>query len=291
MCADHPSSEEIIKAVKSSGYLMEQEVASIIESLGFHVQTNKAFADLDEGTSREIDVAGIKEIYKNEANNTVIIAEILCETKNNQNPFVFIGRNKTAADKLRTPKEYIFPIPSYEVDVSSANRLRAYREISAFNYLSLSSNHYDFIKETKAVQFCKIVRDKKSWKANHDGVYYSIFYPLVKCLLSRKKDILKFSTYRYIWLFFPIVVLNSSIYYIDSTASAITPEAKGYVTFVRELKNKSIDGKFSVDFVSKEYLPRFVSECILPFAESIIPLCESSTDLWNNKQNPLGITL
>lgn len=35
-----PSSKEIIDALRQSGYLMEQEVATQLEALNFHVWTN-----------------------------------------------------------------------------------------------------------------------------------------------------------------------------------------------------------------------------------------------------------
>lgn len=55
----HPSHDEILAALKKSGYLMEQEVATQLETLGFHVNTNWAFEDNDEKKSREIDVRAI----------------------------------------------------------------------------------------------------------------------------------------------------------------------------------------------------------------------------------------
>ena len=57
---DCPRSNDIIDALKQSGYLMEQEVATQLETLSFHVWTNWAFEDSDEGKSREIDVRAIK---------------------------------------------------------------------------------------------------------------------------------------------------------------------------------------------------------------------------------------
>ena len=40
--SDFPSPEDIVTALEKSGYLMEQEVATQLETLDFHVWTNWA---------------------------------------------------------------------------------------------------------------------------------------------------------------------------------------------------------------------------------------------------------
>ncbi|HZQ90365.1 MAG TPA: hypothetical protein VFA60_01075 [Terriglobales bacterium] len=57
-----PTAEDIVAAIKASGYLIEQEVATILEKLGFHVQTNRAYQDVEESKSREIDVWAIGSV-------------------------------------------------------------------------------------------------------------------------------------------------------------------------------------------------------------------------------------
>jgi hypothetical protein len=42
---------------------MKQEVAMTLESLDFHVQTNRAFEDVEEAMSREIDVSAIQRVH------------------------------------------------------------------------------------------------------------------------------------------------------------------------------------------------------------------------------------
>ena len=89
-----PSEDEILKAVENSGYLMEQEVATILEELNFNVKTNSPFEDEEEGKSREIDILAPKELYKDDENKLTIYCVLICECKNNKNPFVFIKRKK-----------------------------------------------------------------------------------------------------------------------------------------------------------------------------------------------------
>ena len=76
-----PSSEDIVDALKQSGYLMEQEVATQLEALNFHVWTNWAFEDSDEGKSREIDVRAIKMVAQNKEKKLSAYLEIIAECK------------------------------------------------------------------------------------------------------------------------------------------------------------------------------------------------------------------
>src|ERR1700694_4481162 len=99
--SDQTSPEEILIASENSGYLMKQEVASALEALGLHVQTNRAFEDQDEGKSRELDVVAIERVHHDEVNQISVFVELLCECKNTRSPFVFLLRPKTPADDHR----------------------------------------------------------------------------------------------------------------------------------------------------------------------------------------------
>jgi hypothetical protein len=93
---------------------MEQEVATQLEAVGYHVNTNRAYEDSDEGKSREIDVLATKRIAYNEKEKLAAFVEIIAECKNSANPFVFVGRPKNQTDNQRAPLEYAFPIAKYE---------------------------------------------------------------------------------------------------------------------------------------------------------------------------------
>ena len=54
-----PTAAEIVKAIKATGFLMEQRVASCVESLGFHTWTAYPFADPEESKYARSMFAGI----------------------------------------------------------------------------------------------------------------------------------------------------------------------------------------------------------------------------------------
>jgi len=59
-----PTPGQVIEALDASGHLLEQQVATELEALGYSVITNRAFTDVDEGKSRELDVWAHKYIFE-----------------------------------------------------------------------------------------------------------------------------------------------------------------------------------------------------------------------------------
>lgn len=294
MSAPQPTSQEVLDAVRASGYLMEQEVGTLLESLSFHVETNCAYPDLDEAKSREIDVWASKQVLHDEQTKFSFSISLICECKNNTTPFVFLGRPKNERDKNSIrPSGYLFPIRSYERTISRTpdGKRTTFQEIPAFEYLNLADHHYYHKLETKAVQFCRILRSGKNWEATHGGVFDGIFYPLVKALLSKQEEVSYYHSkppkpddWKYITLFFPIVVLHGDLYYLDSQAVGQQPTRVPYVTFVRELKSKKIEGRFEIDFVKMDGLKEFVQSQINPFLERIVEIIHNTPEVFLKKE-------
>jgi len=268
-----PKFEEILNAVKKSGYLFEQEVATIFEKLGIHVRTNSAFKDIDEDKSREIDIMGFKNYLYDEENKLYISARFICECKNNQNPFTFITRNKSKNDDRYIPPNFTFSKNKYEVPISGESN--SYRAYDGFEYFKLKEIFPYSLQDYKAVQFCKIIPKGKEWIAQHDGIYDSIIYPLSKCLEYYKNlDIeqqKKIST-RMFTVYFPMVVLNSNIYSINSHLDSEIVNEVDYMSFIREIENKKQKGQYLIDFVKKESLENYLTNAesfMQKFLESI----------------------
>ena len=257
-----PNHTDIIIALRQSGYLMEQQVATQLEALDLHVWTNWAFEDIDEGKSREIDVRAIRRVAHNEEKKLSAFIEIIGECKNNSNPLVFIGRPKSNLDGKYAPEELVFPTSDKE----------------AFFHLGFDQVHYSFVSELKAVQFCRIDRKGKNWHANHGGLYDSIFYPMAKALTARKREILKGhrrSAWHYFWFFIPVVVTSGDIFFVDSTAAEPVPEAKNYVTFKRDIQSEKVKGTFAVDFIRQSQLEQYFTDCLQPLIDKMIYLTMS----------------
>ena len=279
---DSPSLSEIVDALKQSGYLMEQEVATQLEALNFHVWTNWAFQDVDEGKSREIDVRALKPVAHNEEKKLSAFVEIIAECKNSTNPFVFIGRPKNQMDNLQPPQELVFPRGGYSIlQKGTAKNVATVHLADPFFHLGFDKVHYDFTSETKAVQFCRIVRKGKGWHANHDGLYDSIFYPMAKALTARYREVCMDNRppeHSHFWLLVPMVIINGDILYVDSMEADPLPQKRSYVTFKREIKSEKLDGLYNVVFVDQKHLEQFISDRLEPLVDRMADLTMKHAD-------------
>lgn len=285
--ADQPTAAEIVQAIERSGFLMEQRVASSFESLGFNVQTGYPFEDPEEGKSREIDVWAVMRGTRDEARKVCVWLEMICECKNNENPFVFLRRPKGHLDNLYfDPCQYVLPFSLYQAPTEDGHGTR---EQSGFRLFGFHEFHYWYRDSTRATQFCKILRKGDGWEANQGGIYDAIFYPLAKAATARRVDRSLYSPrdpseWKNIYLLFPVVVVNGKIYQIDSTLSVPEPLEVGHVSFVRSLTSKRVKGQFMIDFVTQAELGTYVKSIVLPYAEDIGRLAIDAGDRLGKSQ-------
>jgi hypothetical protein len=130
--SDGPNETDVLAAAQASGYLMEQAVATELENLGYHVATNHSYEDLDEQKSREMDVWAFRRKHHDTTFQLSVVAELICECKKNDGPFVFIGRRKGELDSLLDPEQYSFPHQHYEFCVPPISK-----EVRPFAYFGL----------------------------------------------------------------------------------------------------------------------------------------------------------
>ncbi|WP_442678317.1 hypothetical protein ACSBM8_12350 [Sphingomonas sp. ASY06-1R] len=272
-----PTSDEIMKAIGESGYLMEQEVATQLERRGLNVRTNVAFEDPDEAKSREIDVTAVQRVAFAESAKLAAFVELIVECKNSSNPFVFIARPKNAADRRERPQEFVFPF-RYTSRKTAPEGHAIARDTHAFHHLGFDRAYAVHSASWKAVQFCRIDRKGAGWHANHGGLYDATFYPMAKALVARQKGVPKMQRdgdWAYIWLFFPIVVTSGDLILIDSSADQPAPKSVDHVSFQRDLKSGKLSGNFTVTFVRQDALEALMMQVVDPVAALARDLIEN----------------
>lgn len=273
---NEPTEEQIATALEQSGYLFEQEVATYLESMDFHVETSWAYLDTEQQKSREIDVRAIREIAKDETNKIQVFVELLVECKAFDSPLVFIEREKNKRElEYAVPGEYLFPISHYEKKLSG----NSYREVEPFVHLNLRNKHYYFRESVKATQFSKIVRKGKDWVANHEGVYDSLILPMAKLLDFRKKETIKYvrgANWKMVWLFFPMVVLREQLFSYNPSLIEKKLNQRGRVTFVRHLESGNLKGFYMTDFVTFDYLEQYIQKEVAEFTGAIVDILSSN---------------
>jgi len=279
---NQPTEDQIIAALEASGYLFEQDVATRLSSLGYHVETNYAFQDHDLEKSREIDVRAIQRIAVNEEAKLQFFVELLVECKDFDSPLVFLERPKNARElNPSDPKEYVFPFRVMEQRLDA----KTFREVPAFQHLKLQEHHYYLREPNKATQFSKIVRKGSEWSANHEGIYDSLVLPLAKLLEARRADVLPSARgreWRAVWFFFPMVVVRDHLYSYDLSGPARKLERRGRVSFVRHLDSEKLKGHYLIDFVTYESLEHFITDEVSTFCAPVKRLVEQEPTAFNN---------
>lgn len=279
MTSSHPSHDQILSALEGSGFLFEHEVATVLESSGFHVETSWPYLDLDTKKSREIDLRAIKSFLHSEEHRLQVFVELLVECKDSRAPFVFLERQKNKRElQHQNPKEYVFPRKSYRQAIGA----NSYREIPAFEHLGLAASHYYFKEQNKATQFSKVVRKGSVWVANHEGIYDSVFLPVAKALEARVKSLAGScgaGGWRTVWLFFPVVVLRDSLMALEIAGSEKNLTKRGRVTFTRSMDSDVLKGDYLIDFVTSHRLQNYLDSDIGSFAKAVADLGLSSPTL------------
>jgi len=265
-----PTKAQIIEALEKSGYFFEQDVATALENMDFHVETNYAYTDLDEDKSREIDVRAIKEIHRDDGKKVQVFVELLVECKDFGSPLVFLERAKNTREKdYAQPNEYIFPKARYKEQINE----KSYTEHHPLQYFNLSEKHYYFNEPNKATQFSKIYRKSSNWFANHEGIYDSLILPQAKLLESRKKEVVSFcrsGVWKGIWLFFPMVVLRDNLFTYDLSGPERLLQEKTRVSFVRQLDSSNLKGSYLTDFVTYNHLSDYICVDVARFSTAVL---------------------
>ena len=285
--AEKPTPEEIVEALDSSGYLMEQEVASRFEALGYHVRTNRPYTDPDEGKSREIDVTAIKTIWRDETAKIAVFVEFVVECKNSTLPYVFITRPKNVADARFEPREIVFPIAEYREMESMPDRKVRVHSAKAFFDLGLTDSHFHMANPNKAIQFCRIDRKGKGWTATHSGLYDSIFLPIIKAFEARRGTVPRHpdrGDWHFVWIFVPTVVIRGDLYSVDSEAKPAEPVPSKHISFIRDFKSDKLDHRYVVEFVDDQHLEAFVQDVIEPFASKVSERIEADIPRFKKPQ-------
>lgn len=265
---NEPSEGQILAALAESGFLFEQECASALEALAFHVETSWPFADPDLNKSRELDLRAIRAVYQDESTRFQVFVELLVECKDFDAPLVFLERpkNKRELDSP-TPNEYRFPRAYYRHQLSN----NSYREVPGFEYFGLADKHYYYREANKATQFVKIVRKGSQWTANHDGIHDALILPLAKALEARKGTFPKHAPQKddwcSIWLFFPVVLVRNRLL-IHAPGSTTSLVDRGRISYVRGLESNQLKGSYMIDFVRLESLKNYVEADVLAFADA-----------------------
>ena len=98
----------------------------------------------------------------------------------------------------------------------------------------------------------------------------SIIIPLLKAYnYSLSNSPKSNDSKKYCKLFFNLVVVNSPLYTLNTETDGEKLVKVNYVPFLKNIHMPGIQGNYLVTFVHYEFLPKFISEIIIPFCERV----------------------
>lgn len=210
------STQEIMKAIERSGYLLESEITKTLASQGYFIESNQSILDPLTKISREIDlVAEYFEYDKKAANNkTTARIHFIFEIKNNLYPLVLLTKMEFSPNtQIWEGLKEVLTIPDgikYESFEGFYEELLQDEEFLYTQYCSfqkkkgnkdeLMAFHPDNLHSglAKITQYCDEVVNR--WNNNSDE--------------NKEIENYKDDYFRH-FLYIPILLINDSLYELD----------------------------------------------------------------------------
>lgn len=277
-----PTPEQVIDALDTSGHLLEQQVATELDGLGFNVITNRAFTDVDEGKSRELDVWAHKYVFQSTERRLSAGIQLLIECKHTAMPYAFLTRPPRRPH--RPPEEVVITHHSRKEEYSDGGRALI-RTIPTFDEVGLRDLYWGTNASQVAVHISHLDRKGNTWRAGNTGVFDSLTWPLAKAVRAFKQPFRNKNggfdpkhDASFVMFFVPVVVVASKLYAVDGTASNPTAVEVDHIRFERELKAEGFEGNFAIDFVQRDGFARFIEETIDPFGLHLAEIISADPD-------------
>jgi len=255
--------EFLLKEIKKSGYPLEIEIASFLESQKiWSVYTNTYFFDRDEGKGRELDIKAQVEPFEVSKEELIPL----------------LGLTLLVQCKRIPGNAWIFfqvPGVKRDIPVSRVSLFDAIKEGSPVPYdiLEIMGTHFEKCK-TKATNFCEFVINSEESNKRTDNIWECVI-SLVKAtseemrfeLLDKKKFIEEETDIKD-WLaepfdvlnvFYPIVVFEGKIY-VANVGKEISLNRQSHVQLIIDYKSGNYEGKFCIDFIERQHFSSFFQD-------------------------------
>jgi hypothetical protein len=256
-----PTEEEIVEALARSGYLMEQEVAQLLDEEGYYTTPNEGFIDPDTGEAREYDLHAINAARIAHGRSEVLWPVLLIECKQSESPLVLLTHDRALAG--------LWPTCDFEKHWSGMPA-RIYSEAPddegepVCRYLDLSRRHHYWTCKRLSTQFAQLFPKGQAWVAKHGDVYDGAIIPLIKALRHETEkhqqacQPSREDTASNLQIYYLILLWRGPMYEYHIGGDKASLTAAEHVNLVRRYRSRTIDGEFHIDVVAEPHLPSFL---------------------------------
>jgi hypothetical protein len=260
--------EEILNALKRSGYLIEQRVFPIFGRLGYYLETNCVYEDPELKKSREIDFKASQILD----DNGVEIQYILFgECKNNPFPIIFFSSNVIADLVYREfTLKYIGLPMDYPNEKNEQGPFIINNRIPLSRLLKLNSFHHYF-KENPCTQYCSFQykKDLKEWMAFHDPDHHDDFNKLINSLKYEKdrnffnppKDAenKKNIPLKNIIFYYPVIVYAGDLFVCNQIINNVPVlEKTNHIKYKKQAIVSENEDNYFIDVIKESYLENYL---------------------------------
>lgn len=271
MTHDNISPEEMKEAIWKSDYLLEQRVANVLNSRDYKKPvTNPVYFDPDDGKYHEYDVRAYRDISVYETGLHGIFPTLICECKNNHQPYVFFVQEKEMFEPL---------IDEVRVSGMPSKIWQHDKYISIQEFIDVESfHHYCRPEVPVASQYCTFKEaGKSSWIAQHieeqrgTPEERSTFPSLIKALEFEINEDFKNmnqwfvgeeteSAFIDLSFYYPVLVFQGDIYAAYIEKNDLTLRKSEHIQMNTELFSRYDKDVISyhIDVICAEYLPRYL---------------------------------
>lgn len=254
--------EEMIGALKRSGYLIEQRIYPILQRLDYYFETNPIYEDPEQHKAREIDFKAIRILKNKEVEIQYIL---FGECVNNPYPIIFFS-SKVMADLAYQELSLTFsglPIVYPNENNSSTPFKLNDGRIPLSVLLKLRSSHHYF-DEFPSTQYCSFQYKTKleEWMAFHDDSHHEDFKKLVDSIIFERNIITKnidIALLKNIVFYYPLIVLAGDLIECNQYKKSIPKLKKvNHIKFKKSCISKYGEEKFIIDVIKESYLENYL---------------------------------
>ena len=264
--------EQVLAAVRKSGYPLQTRVANLLRTDGFLLQEEWSYGDPQAESLRALDVLAQKHLYDREMHpqpRARPILSLLIECKQSDLPYIFFAGAKT---RLQT-----FPVFAGlfgdRISISTDDS-RSTWSCGIAQVLSLHTLPFTYDDPIFCMTFSKCVRKGKELELSGSEPFQSLVLPLVKSIRHLQKHVAppKTAHYHDCHLVLGIAVLDAPMLLAevggDDCQLTLAP-------WVRVVRYEAVDGvhefdrsqSYGIDVIHKDYLSLFLNEKVMPFGQ------------------------
>lgn len=290
-----PSNEQVLEALRSAGWLLEQDAERTLRENDFRTYPNFAYADLDDSnTSREIDVMAFRYMYQDDTTKLSVGIRVIAECKQSVNPYVLIGHSASAGAHEDARPEWIPRFHTVTVPVGSdTNGDLLERQLDSHLYLGLHRlTGSPWATSFEATQMTRMDRHGGDWRANNEGIFTSLMRPLAKAV-TRVRSTQIFDgvhrvgeDYSSVEFLFPVVVTSAPVYVVDVDQAPMNPTEVPWATVTRDFATQRVNGRFRTSVVTFESFDRWLKEKVIPFGEALGAHAASDPAAFVTREDP-----